>query len=55
MQTYFYQGIDQQGRSVNGQLVAKDEASLEERMKAMGLWLVSARSPRRSGTNAPRP
>ncbi|MCK6500497.1 MAG: type II secretion system F family protein [Nitrospira sp.] len=44
MQTFYYQGIDQQGRSVNGQLVAKDEASLEERMKAMGLWLVSAKA-----------
>ncbi len=44
MQTFIYQGIDQQGRTVQGQLAAKDEASLEERLKVMGLWLVSARS-----------
>lgn len=46
MQTFVYLGIDQQGRSVNGQLAAKDEASLEERLKTMGLWLVSAKPER---------
>lgn len=43
MQTFVYQGIDQRGRTVSGQLAAKDEASLEERLKTMGLWLVDAK------------
>ncbi len=52
MQTYFYHGIDQNGRSVHGQLGAKDEASLEERLKTMGLWLVSAKTEKAKSTRS---
>lgn len=44
MQSFAYQGIDQDGKTVTGQLAARDEASLEERLRAMGLWLVSAKA-----------
>ncbi len=43
MNTFLYQGIDQNGRTVNGQIAAKDEVSLEEKLREMGLWLVDAK------------
>lgn len=52
MQTFLYQGVDAQGRTVTGQLAAKDEASLEERLKVMGLWLTSARVEKPRGAKA---
>jgi type IV pilus assembly protein PilC len=48
MQSYSYQCVDQQGRTVTGQLAAKDEASLEERLKVMGLWLIAAKADKRA-------
>jgi len=43
MQTYSYVGVDSVGKSINGKMVAADEAGLEGRLRAMGLWLVEAR------------
>ena len=43
MHTYSYVGVDSGGKSVSGKLVAADEASLEGRLRAMGLWLVEAK------------
>lgn len=43
MQTYHYEGVDEKGRNVSGEMIATDEAVLEERLKAMGLWLLEAR------------
>ena len=37
MHTYSYVGVDSGGKSVSGKLVAADEASLEGRLRAMGL------------------
>lgn len=42
MHHYSYQCIDQNGRSISGRMLAPDEATLEERLKATGLWLVNA-------------
>lgn len=43
MNTFLYQGIDQNGRTVSGQIAAKDEVNLEEKLREMGLWLVDAK------------
>jgi type IV pilus assembly protein PilC len=53
MQNFIYHGVDQQGRTIHGQLAARDEASLEERLKTMGLWLVSARPEKTKGARPP--
>ena len=43
MHTFSYVGVDSVGKNVTGKLVAADEAGLEGRLRAMGLWLVEAR------------
>jgi type IV pilus assembly protein PilC len=43
MHRFAYQCIDQSGRTVSGHMLAPDEATLEERLKASGLWLVEAK------------
>ncbi len=42
MQNYAYVGIDKSGRNVSGRMVAVDETNLEEKLRGLGLWLVSA-------------
>jgi type II secretory pathway component PulF len=49
MQTFSYVGVDSGGKSVTGKLVAADEASLEGRLRAMGLWLVEAHAEKATG------
>lgn len=44
MKTFSYQGVNQDGQTVSGELAARDESNLEERLQAMGLWLVSAKA-----------
>ncbi|MGE3312906.1 MAG: type II secretion system F family protein [Limisphaerales bacterium] len=41
---FSYQCIDQNGRTISGKMFAPDEATLEERLQASGLWLVEAQS-----------
>ncbi len=41
---FSYQCIDQNGRTISGKMLAPDEATLEERLQASGLWLVEAQS-----------
>ncbi len=53
MQTYIYTGVDRTGRNVAGRMVASDEASLEEKVRAAGLWLIAA-EPDRSEAHAKR-
>jgi type IV pilus assembly protein PilC len=43
MQTYLYTVVNQQGRRIKGRLAAADEATLEKRLRSMGLWLMEAR------------
>ena len=43
MLNFSYNSVDERGRSVAGQMTARDEGVLEERLKAMGLWLVEAK------------
>ncbi|MCX8107571.1 MAG: type II secretion system F family protein [Verrucomicrobiae bacterium] len=40
---YSYIGIDRWGRNVTGKMAAEDEVSLEEKLHALGLWLVEAK------------
>jgi type II secretory pathway component PulF len=42
MQKFNYTGIDQTGRSVSGTMAAENVVSLEERLKAVGVWMVQA-------------
>lgn len=49
MTTYRYVGVDQGGRKVRGSMAAADEASLESKLQALGLWLVEARSEKAMG------
>lgn len=54
MLKYEYQGVDEKGRSVEGEMNATDEAVLEERLKSMGLWLLEARVADRNGARKRR-
>jgi type IV pilus assembly protein PilC len=49
MQTFSYLGIDRWGRNVAGRMLAEDEASLEEKLRANGLWLVEAKPEAATG------
>lgn len=42
MQTFLYTGVNQRGQRIKGRLITRDEASLEDRVREMGLWLVEA-------------
>jgi type II secretory pathway component PulF len=42
MPVFQYHAVDQKGKISNGMLAAEDEPKLEERLKALGLWLVDA-------------
>lgn len=44
MTTFLYQGVDARGRSRSGRLRVADEATLEESLRAGGVWLVTARA-----------
>lgn len=44
MRVYAYVGIDKRGKNVIGRMAAPDEGSLEERLRALGLWLVEAKA-----------
>ncbi len=44
MRTYNYTGIDQHGHSVTGALAAADAESLEQRLRALDIWLVEAQT-----------
>ncbi len=46
MPSYGYVGIDRSGRNVSGKMVAADEVELEEKLRGLGLWLVSAKHDR---------
>jgi type II secretory pathway component PulF len=54
MQTYSYVGVDSVGKNVSGRMVAVDEAGLEGRLRAMGLWLVEAHLEKSSAKSNPR-
>jgi len=43
MPVFRYQAIDDKGRGVNGTMTAQDEAGLEDRLKAIGVWLIEAK------------
>ncbi len=43
MPTYYYRGINEARRKVDGVMEAADELALEEKLKKIGFWLVSAR------------
>lgn len=51
---YQYQGVDENGRNVTGEMTVADEAVLEERLKAMGLWLLEARVAEQTDTRKRR-
>ncbi|MCP5516444.1 MAG: type II secretion system F family protein [Verrucomicrobiales bacterium] len=42
MQTFLYTGVNQRGQRIKGRLITRDETSLEDRVREMGLWLVEA-------------
>jgi type II secretory pathway component PulF len=42
MPTYYYRGVDKAGGRVTGHLFADDEASLDRRLRATGVWVVHA-------------
>lgn len=43
MQQFQYDGVDAQGRSVAGRLIAADEAGVEDQLRRQGIWLIEAR------------
>lgn len=44
MPSYYYRGINQARHKVDGIMEASDEVALEEKLKKIGFWLVSARA-----------
>lgn len=42
MKTYLYRGVDSQGRSISGRMLALNEEEMEARLRAAGLWLAEA-------------
>jgi type II secretory pathway component PulF len=42
MPVFHYSAVDQNGQVLNGVMAAEDEPNLEERLKALGCWLVDA-------------
>src|ERR1051326_1157223 len=42
MPLFRYRGVDSKGKSVSGLMVATDEPSLEEKLRAAGSWLLDA-------------
>lgn len=42
MKSYLYRGVDSQGRSVSGRMLALNEEEMEARLRAAGLWLAEA-------------
>lgn len=49
MPNYGYEGIDRSGRNVAGKMAAVDETELEEKLRALGLWLVRAKTDKTDG------
>ncbi len=47
-QTYSYRAIDGAGRNVSGQMLAEDEANLEQKLHGLALWLVEAKTQKAS-------
>ncbi len=43
MPIFHYQAVDSGGRNVNGTMPAHDESNLEDKLKAVGFWLVAAK------------
>jgi len=39
MPVYRYQAVDKRGRTLSGLMPAHDESNLEQKLKALGLWL----------------
>jgi len=52
MPEYRYQAIDKRGRNRNGSMPALDETDLQQKLKALGLWLTEA-AMRHPGLTAP--
>lgn len=48
MTNFSYEGLDENGRTVAGEMAADDESALESRLRTMGLWLVEAKVSQRS-------
>ena len=42
MPIYYYQGVDKQGKTIKGSMYADDEASLDQRLRSVGVWVVHA-------------
>jgi len=42
MPIFRYRGVDNNGRSVSGMMVANDEPTLEKKLRAGGAWLLEA-------------
>src|ERR1051325_5371906 len=42
MPVFRYQAIDKRGRNLSGMMPAHDESKLDEKLKAIGLWLIEA-------------
>ena len=56
MPEYRYQAIDKRGRNRNGNMPALDETDLQQKLKALGLWLTEAvlRHPAAGSATAPK-
>src|SRR6266542_1910229 len=42
MPTFRYQAIDHKGRGIKGMMPAHDESNLEQKLRAIGIWLIEA-------------
>jgi type II secretory pathway component PulF len=42
MPIFRYQAVDDKGRGINGVMPAQDESNLEDKLKAIGIWLIDA-------------
>ena len=42
MQQFSYQGVNSHGQNIRGNLIAKDETNLEEKLRSQGIWLIEA-------------
>jgi type IV pilus assembly protein PilC len=47
MTNFSYEGLDENGRTVAGEMAADDETALESRLRTMGLWLIEAKASQR--------
>lgn len=54
MAVFQFRGLDKNGRSIAGTMVAEDAINLEEKLRASGYWLLDAKARENNGAGAAR-